>query len=199
MPADDPDDATLATYQAYADRYVDRTPPPGSDTVRFLDQFVAAVPGSAVLEFGSGPGHDAAYMETRGLRVTRTDATPAFVDRLCEAGYSALLLDVRVDDFGGPYDGTWANGVLLHLDRSQFADVVQRARRAVVAGGVFGLSLQEGDGAGWTTRRLDAPRYFTYWRAPDVRRILTDNGWAVEVFEHSGRSAEWLHFIARTT
>lgn len=198
MPADDPDDATLATYQAHADRYVDRTPAPGANGMRFLDQFVAAVPGKAVLEFGSGPGHDADYMEKCGLQVMRTDAVPAFVDRLCGAGHEARLLDIRVDDFGGPYDGIWANAVLLHLERAQFGDVVRRARRAVVNGGVFGVSLKEGDGEGWTTRKLEAPRYFTYWREAEVRRVLADAGWTVELFEQSGGSEEWLMFIART-
>lgn len=199
MPTDDANDGTLETYQLFAERYVDRTPSPDAGTVRFVDQFIAVVPGRSVLEFGSGPGHDAAYMETRGLQVTRTDAARAFVERLIAAGHSARLLDVRVDDFGGPYDGIWANAVLLHLDRKQFAQVVSRARRAVVDNGVLGISLKEGDGAGWTTRKMDAPRYFTYWREADVRRVLVDGGWTVQLFEHSGHQEKWLHFIARAT
>jgi protein-L-isoaspartate O-methyltransferase len=33
-----------------------------------------------ILELGSGPGWDAAYLERRGVQVTRSDATRAFVE-----------------------------------------------------------------------------------------------------------------------
>lgn len=151
-----------------------------------------------VLEIGSGPGWDADYLESRGVRVTRTDATPAFVDLLCAAGHAARRLDVRFDPLGGPYQAILANAVLLHLSRPQFEDVVRRAGQAVVAGGVLAFTLKEGDAGAWSQHKLAAPRYFTYWREPAVREVLERTGWSVVSVDHvAGRTEAWLFVLAR--
>ncbi len=111
----------------------------------------------------------------------------------------ARLLDVRVDDFGGPYDAVLADAVLLHVTREQFVDVLQRARHAVASGGVLAITLKEGDGEAWTEAKLGRPRHFTYWRAPAVHAALMATGWQVLSLEHvAGRDEPWLFVIART-
>ena len=53
-------------------------------------------------------------------------------------------LDVRTAELGGPYEAILADAVLLHLTREQFADVLRRARCAVVDGGLLAFTLKEG-------------------------------------------------------
>lgn len=207
----DPDDVTLASYQAATDRYIENSGPMSPTVAAYLDQVAAAVDGGYVLELGSGPGRDADYLEQRGLRVLRTDGAPAFVDRLRARGHDARhldarhldagRLDARTDDLGGPYDGVFAFAVLLHLSRTQFEDVLGRARRVVVDGGVLAITVKEGDGEEWTEAKLGRPRHFTYWREPDVRAALTRTGWTVRSLEHvPGRNGEnWLFLLARTS
>jgi SAM-dependent methyltransferase len=194
----DPDDTTLASYQASAQRYIERTIPPPPPMLAYLDRFAALVGQGQILEIGAGPGREADYLEQRGLKVTRTDATPAFVERLRTAGHDARLLDIRSGDLGGPYDGVLANAVLLHLSRGQFADALHRVRRATIAGGLLAVTLKEGDGEQWSTAKLGLPRHFTYWREPALRRVLHDTGWEVTFLEHvPGRADQWLQLIAR--
>ena len=194
----DPDDITLAAYQASAPRYIERTLPAPPPVLAYLDRFAALAGQGHILEIGSGPGRDADYLEQRGLRVTRSDATPAFVGRLRAAGHDARLLDVRSDDLGGPYDGVLANAVLLHLSREQFRAAMHRLRQAVTTGGLLAVTLKEGDGGQWSTAKLGLPRYFTYWRETALRRVLQDTGWEVTFLEHvPGRTDRWLHLIAR--
>jgi SAM-dependent methyltransferase len=196
----DPNDATLATYQAAADRYLEASIQPPPVLLAYLDQFADLIGTGHVLELGSGPGWDAAYLEQRGLQVARTDATPAFIERLHAAGHDARLLDVRCDDFGGPYDAVLANAVLLHLKRDQFLGVLRRARRAVSHDGLLAVTLKDGDGEGWSTAKLGRPRHFTYWREPAVRRALDQAGWAIVSLDRvSGRADQWLYIIARAT
>jgi len=122
LPHDAPaGDVTLRSYEAGADAYLQQSPPPGTRVRAYLDQLADLVVAGTVLELGSGPGWEAAYLESRGPRVVRTDAVNAFVDLLLAAGHPARLLDVRVDDFGGPYDAVMANAVLLHLSREQLS------------------------------------------------------------------------------
>jgi SAM-dependent methyltransferase len=196
----DPHLTTLASYQANVDRYLaSLAPEPAPATVQHLTDFAELLtPGSLVLEVGSGPGRDALELEARGLRVRRTDATAAFVDRLRRQGHPADLLDVLTDDLGGPYAAVWASAVLLHLSRPQLAEVLGRFRAAVAANGMLGFSMKEGDGEEWTTDKLDAPRYYVYWRQAPLLDLVRRCGWQpVTVSRASSSWADWLYCICR--
>ena len=191
-------DITLRSYQAAAQRYLDFSAAPAAALSSFLDRFADAVGPVPVLEIGSGPGLDAAYLEERGLHVSRTDATPAFVEMMRTAGHEAHLLDIRTDDLGGPWKAILAQAVLLHLDREQFTNALQRLRFAVVPGGTLAVTLKEGDGDLWSNAKLDLPRHFTYWREQPLRDALTQTGWSVVSLDHiSGRLEPWLYVIAQ--
>ena len=150
-----------------------------------------------MLEIGSGPGRDALLLEQRGLRVARTDATRAFVDMLRADGHAARLLNVITDPIVGQFDGVLANAVLLHLNAAEFAAAVTKLRQAVGVGAPFALTVKEGDGSEWHTRRLDLPRHFTYWREEPLRRALTAGGWHVDWLAHVSGHEPWLHVLCR--
>lgn len=193
-----PGDVTLGSYQAAARRYREESGPLDPAVTAFLDRLAQMVGTGTVLELGSGPGADADYLEGRGPRVVRTDAVPAFVEMLQADGHRARVLDVRVDDLGGPYDGVLANAVLLHLTREEVTDVLARARGAVTGEGCLAFTLKEGDGEAWSSVKLDLPRHFTYWREPQVRAALQDTGWRTLAVDHvAGISEQWLFVLAR--
>ncbi len=197
--------STLAAYQQAAAKYLQRSPRHQSPAYeRFLETVLSEVAGSAVagepsvLELGSGPGLDADFFESRGLSVLRTDATPAFLDRLRAQGHRAELLDVLLEELGGPYDLVFANAVLLHLPPEQLAAVLSKIRRAVPLDGIFAFTVKEGDGEAWSTDKLELPRYFAYWREPALRVMLAETGWNVFSLDHiQGRVEDWLYVICR--
>jgi SAM-dependent methyltransferase len=195
----DPDDATLAAYESRVQEYLRGSPWPWPELIAFLDRFASLASPGPVLEIGSGPGRDADYLESRGVRVIRTDATPAFVSLLRDAGHDARLLDARTDPLGGPYQGILANAVLLHLNRDQFEDLLRRARAATAPNGVLAFTLKEGDGAAWTEQKLGLPRHFTYWREPAVRAALHCAGWPDASIAHVAGRDNWLHVLAGTS
>lgn len=193
-----PLDTTRSSYQAAADKYVQRTRTATGGHAPILDQLVDLLPGGRLLELGSGPGWDAAYLEGFGMRVQRSDITPAFVELMQADGHDARILDVRTDDLGGPWDGVLANAVLLHLNRSEFAAVAARIGKAVRPGGLFAFTLKEGDGEGWTESKLELPRWFVYWRGPELRSIIEAAGWTVLSLERApGPVDVWLNAIAQ--
>ncbi|WP_164743451.1 class I SAM-dependent methyltransferase [Microbacterium sulfonylureivorans] len=198
MTADDDQSLTLAAYERGAERYAALTPMGRSALVD--DLLGAVAPGAEVLELGSGPGRDAAALESGGVRVHRTDGSSSFVAMLREDGHTARLLDVRADDFGGPYDAIFANAVLLHVPRPALAVVLEVARRSCRPGGPLIASFKKGRGEAWSVAKLEDARHFTYWQEDDLAAVAHQVGWtAVRAFESTGvESAErWITLIAR--
>jgi len=191
--------ATIAAYQADAAAYAAGATDVPDSLVRDLDEFVQRVGvGAQVLEIGSGPGRDARELERRGVVVRRTDVTPAFVDLLRADGHDADVVDPLVDDLGGPWDGVWANAVLLHLTRGELDVVLRRLHDCTVPGGTLFASLKEGDGEAWSTHgRVSAPRMFTYWREQPLRDVVEDSGWQVLALRRTrGSRDDWLDVLA---
>ena len=195
---------TVRAYDLDAVAYVEASPTMPDSVRADIEAFAERLgPGARVLEVGSGGGRDARLMEELGLRVRRTDITPAFVALLRGQGVDADLLDPLVDDLScaeGPYDAVWANASLLHVQRDDLATVLSRLAAVTRTGGVLRVSVKEGDGEGWSTHgSVRHPRHFTYWRADALRSVTTGAGWS-DVDIRSGvagrRSETWLELTA---
>lgn len=132
---------------------------------------------------------------TEGLDVAVTDGTTAFVEHLRAAGFpEALHYDVITDPAPtGPWQLVFASAVLLHVPRELLSRVLGRLRDETVPGGHLIASLKTGRPEGWSSHKLDAPRWFTYCTAPDLDEVLQDSGWASRAMEEEGgRSDRWL-------
>ena len=198
--------ATVRAYDSSVAQYRDGTADLSDPVAAAIGRFVALLPpGARVLEIGSGAGRDAAALEAAGLRVRRTDVTPAFVELMRADGYDADVLDPLFDDLSAPdapgtrYDAVWANACLLHVRREDLPVVLGRLAEATAHQGLLHASLKEGDGEGWSVHgSVTAPRLFTYWREDALRDALATAGWSVEhLGRHSGSRGEgWLEVLA---
>ena len=198
---------TVRSYDRDAAAYVSSTAAM-PDSVRVdIEAFAARLGhGSSVLEIGSGGGRDAALMEVLGLRVRRTDITPAFVELLRERGHDADLLDPLTDDLASvdgpdvPYDGVWANASLLHVARADLPAVLARLAGVTRQGGLLRITVKEGDGDGWSTHgSIASPRHFTYWREAPLRAVVEDAGWRdvdIDVVPSTKHAESWLEVAA---
>jgi hypothetical protein len=188
--------ATVAAYDGNAREYSDAVWELNDEVSAELDWLAAAVgTGAHVLEIGSAGGRDAIALEERGLKVRRTDVTPAFVELMRSRGYDADLLDPLGDELGGPYDGVWASACLLHVGRDDLPGVLANLAGATRSGGALAMSLKEGDGEGWSTHgHVRAPRRFVYWREEPLRAVLAEAGWRAEQIMHGvgGNGQGWL-------
>lgn len=197
---------TIAAYDAAAAAYRDGGLGMSDLRLQQLKAFAGRLPhGSRVLEIGSGPGRDAAWLEEAGLRVRRTDVSPGFVDLLRTDGHRTDVLDPLTDDLTDPehpdrpYDGIWASASLLHVARHDLGRVLERLAEATADGGSLHASFKVGDGEGWSTHgEVDRPRHFTFWRESALRALLDQAGWRVDaIVEHEGlRDERWLAVLA---
>ena len=151
------DDETLRFYAEHAATYANRdrgAPDPE------LAAFMAALSqGAAILELGTGGGHDASIMLARGFAVSPTDAS---AELAVEAG-KRLGMPVRLMRFSEldaveAYDAVWANAALLHAPRDELTEDLARIHRALRSGGLLAASYQAGGGEG----RDQFGRYYNY-------------------------------------
>lgn len=190
---------TLAAYEQRAAQWRDATPTvltPAKGA--FLAELVERVPaGGAVLEIGSGTGRDAAWLEGRGLRVRRTDGCASFVGLMRADGLAADVLDVLVDDLGGPYDLVYASAVLLHLDDT---DLRRALRRMAAAAPLVAFTLKEGEGEEWSEAKIGLPRYFRYWTADALSVVLAEVGLEPLVLRTvDGLRDRWVLALCKTS
>jgi hypothetical protein len=198
-PTASANDLTLRTYDESADLWMNDSRRAGSwfEVVSLIDDMVASLRVNAlVLEIGSASGEEAKVMESRGLAVRRSDATPAFVEALRRAGHEVDQLNVITDDLGGPWDAIFANAVFLHLERVDFARVLKKSFDATTGEGLLVFTLKQGVGAEWVTKQLNGPRHFTYWSEPELVAAIGDSAWALRSIRHvDGDPDQWLFCI----
>ena len=109
---------TLDSYEKGYTLYAQNTPTELSENIKqWVDETLSFLaPNAAILEIGSGFGRDAAYIETKGFQVQRTDAVLGFVDSLQAQGHPAFSFNLLTDPFPQSYDLIFANAVFLHFN-----------------------------------------------------------------------------------
>ena len=191
---------TVQSYEGYARRYaaaVDKRPS-GVDE-EGLRRLAESVPrGGTILEVGSGPGWDADFVESFGVRVRRTDVTEAFREFQAERGKQVDALDILTDDFGGPYDAVMAPCVLLNIDRSHTDGVLAKIAASLKPNGTFLVSVREGEGDIWERSERSGEYYVVLWSEPDftarLRAAMLEVAWSGRRVHSDG---PWFTILAR--
>lgn len=172
---------TLAAYQKHVADYVASTPAEVRPYVRdFIDGALALIQsGGDILEIGAAFGRDGVYMESKGFHVDYTDAAEGFVELMRQKGLSAERLDVLEDNISKQYDLVYANAVLLHFTDLETQRVLCKVKGALRLGGTFAFRTKQGEGAAWTTRKFNSPRYTRYWQPAPLRDAIEKAGYEI--------------------
>lgn len=191
--------ATLGYYATHARAFADATANVEFSAVqqRFESKLAA---GARVLDFGCGSGRDTKRFLEDGFAVTATDGSP----QLCEIARRRTGIRIRNELFGElcdveAYDGIWACSSILHLPKSELADVFERMVRALAPHGIIYTSFKHG-----TFEGMRSGRYFTDFTEPTLRSFVRSVG-GLDVEElwvsgdvRPGRERErWLNVILR--
>ena len=112
-------------------------------------------------------------MLARGFDVRPTDGSPEMAAVASKhLGRTVETLLFHDLDEVEAYDGVWANACLLHVPRTELADVLARIWRALKPAGYFFASYKEGDGDGRDTLN----RYYNYPSQDWLRATYADAG-----------------------
>ena len=136
------------------------------------------------------------------MHVEKTDATKGFVDILREDDPTARILNIITDDIGDNYDLIIANAVFLHFNDKETQSTAKKVYSALNPGGIFSLTLKQGEGNAWQNNKGMAPRFFNYWLKDNIVELLTTTGFTdINAWvDSSDRSnATWIMVIAKKT
>lgn len=165
-----------------------------------LSEFVRRIrSGGLVVDVGCGPGFDAARLEDAGLRTVALDLSWGMVT-VGRQHYSCVFVQGdmrRLPLGGGTVDGLWVNASLLHLPPAEGEAALREFYRVLRPEGALFLSVKEGTGTVWreTSWGERAPRFFAYWEAARLDRVLEAAGFKVAMAWRSEAASIWLSRI----
>lgn len=199
------DPETIRLYDTKAAEYADANK--SDDTHPILAAFIATLPADAhVLDFGCGPGTDAAEIAKSGARVDAMDASAEMV-ALANAQQGVTAWQATFDDldaadkYHGKYHAILANFSLLHAPRADMPRHLAAIHRALKSNGVFHIGLKTGIGE----KRDSIGRLYTYYTESELKSLLKTAGF--DGFDcHFGASegldgvmANWITILTRKT
>lgn len=208
MSSEDVRIVTAAAYDQIVDEFVRRTSDINPDLVEFRASFVSAVVRRGrVIDVGCGPGRDALYFASQGLRIFGVDASRGMALAASCAGVPMLQADMRsVPVVVGSLDGIWSAASLLHVPRPEVPRTLARWRVLLRPRGVLGLSTSLGDDEGWEAcpydpaKQHDAAglqRWFVHHDQGALLRLVEDAGFWVISHRERVSNRRWLQVLAR--
>ncbi len=193
---------TLEAYENGINEYLAAMIPTVQGSVKiWTDAGLSLLPNQAyILELGSAHGRDADYIESCGFIVDRTDAAQSFVDYMRSKGHEARLLNALPDDYGDPYEMIYANAVLLHFTQDECIEVFKRSRKSLTPNGLFAFSVKVGEGSGWSNKKLNDPRFFSYWHEKPLKELLKGKNFKIVYWNEAASghdNGNWYHVVAQ--
>ena len=191
---------TLNYYDAHALEYCESTRHLDLHEVydRFLKELAS---GAHILDAGCGSGRDTKIFLNRSYRVTAIEASTELA-RLASAftNHRSEILLFQNMEFHEEFDGIWACASLLHVPKIEMKDVLERFVKALKPGGVFYISLKEGEGE----RVAPDGRFFNDYSARSFRELFADFPqlhelvfWKTEETRSQNHRQPWLNFILK--
>jgi len=193
---------TIESYETGINEYIQNAPNKRGGVVEdWINRSVEALAQDAkILEIGSAYGRDAKIIEEKGFYVEKTDATKGFVKILQEEDPTARVLNILSDEIDDSYDLVIANAVFLHFSDDETRIATIKVYEALNPGGIFSLTLKEGDGETWQSNKGMAPRFFNFWSKERIANVLSSVGFDnIDTWTDSsdGSGTTWIMVVAK--
>ena len=167
-----------------------------SEQENFFEKYLYK--GAILLDCGCGSGRDTKYFLEKGYEVTAIDGSK----ELCMKAGKLTGIDIKHMffkdiNFYNKFDGIWACASLLHLDKEDLIDVINKLKVAMTSKGVLYVSFKYGEFCG-----LRNSRFFLDLTEVELNKIIGVVGGLkveetyVSVDVRTGRENEkWLNAI----
>lgn len=120
------------------------------------EKYLPLLPESgSILDAGCGSGRDSLFFRKKGFKVLAIDSCEEFVIFTGEyAGVEAQCIPFNDVSFNNEFDGIWACASLLHLNRADLSDALNRFSKALKPGGILYSSFKYGNFSGERNGRI---------------------------------------------
>lgn len=171
---------TVAVYNTIAQDYAKKIEeyPPEIERQKFK---TLAPPRGHILDVGCASGRDAGYFHNCGYEVVGIDLSDALL-RIAKLNHPLVTFehqDMRSLNFPEKsFDGIWASASLLHLKRDEVLPVLTSFYTLLKHGGIFFVSLREGEGEADVVDPLSYgnKRHYTFFTVSEFIALLTKAG-----------------------
>ncbi|MFC5452956.1 class I SAM-dependent methyltransferase [Paenibacillus aestuarii] len=143
-----------------------------------MQKFLAHLkPAAAVVDLGSGPGHQAEYLQQHGCDVTCVDLSEEMV-RICrQKGLRAEAMDFYALAFvPESFDAVWTMNALLHVPKASLRQVLEQIERVLKPDGLLYLGLYggyESEGI-WEEDNYRPQRFFAFYEDAHIQRLVAE-------------------------
>ena len=157
-------------------------------------------PGSYILDFGCGSGRDTKYFLEQGYKVDAIDGS----SELCKLASAHTGIKVRQMLFQElhakeKYDGIWACASILHVEKNELPDILQRMYNALKSDGTIYASFKYGDFEGERSGR-----YFSDFTEESfgklvkgIHGLVIEKMWITGDVRDGREEEKWLNIILR--
>lgn len=190
---------TISYYAQTAEQFIQNTVHTNMDSL--YKEFVPLVsPKGTILDLGCGSGRDTLYFSQQGFHVVPLDATKEFVDHTFQlTGIQPVHTSfANMELAPQSFDAVWACASLLHVPRTELADILKKIRGALKPQGILYLSFKYGIFEG-----MRNGRYFTDMDESSLASLMSRTGdlslhkqWVSEDVRPDKRGA-WLNALYR--
>lgn len=208
-PATDP---TLDTYERTALHWAVTHDRAGNNWSEEYAEFRTCLPAGRIVEIGFGAGFDADRFVRAGYGYVGIDPCHAFGAmanrRLQSQGrngwrliFPATALELPRHVTPGSMDGAWAMASLLHVPHAAFDAHVRAIADTLRPGGIFAITLKDGDGEGIVDRSKDGVvdrRFFAlHRRKPLAERLARARLETFASMETPTGNTTWIFMLAK--
>lgn len=163
-----------------------------------LEEFVKLVnPPAKVLDVGTGPGYDAAFLSEK-YKVVGIEPSQRFVEIAKFENPTLEIFQADIVDFPLPentYKGIWARDSLHHIPGKYLKSVFSKLAASMVAGGVLYLIAREGQGEITEEVNMEGrlfEKFFHLFNAEELTSLAGQAGLEIVKIDHSKRSHDWI-------
>ena len=190
---------TLSYYEANALSYIESTL--YVDMKEIYGRFLPLIKqGGKILDFGCGSGRDSKYFIENGFKVTAIDGSKEMCNYASKyIGQNVKLMSFEKFNEENQYDGIWACASILHLEKMQLKEVLEKLYRALKNNGYIYLSFKYGEYEG-----IVGNRYFSYFTKDsfsllmkDINGLLIYDTWISNDNRKEQSNELWLNIILR--
>ncbi|MCI0622788.1 MAG: class I SAM-dependent methyltransferase [Acidobacteria bacterium] len=194
------DQSTLCFYDKHGEEFYKSTA--SLNLYELYDPFLRELPpGAQILDAGCGSGRDTKAFLERGYRVSAIDASPQMAQLATVlTGKRCEVLSFQEMEFQEEFDGIWACASILHVPKGEIYAVMLRFIQALKPGGIFYISLKEGEGE----QIAEDGRFFNYYTVDSFRKLLSSFPalsevafWTTEEIRSCQHRGRWLNFLLK--